>query len=290
MKLIVCVKQISIVTGRSRVDPAANRIVPGDLVHALNPHDEAAVEEALKIREKHGGTVTTLTLGPPRAEAALRWCVAMGADKAVHIVDENPGDRGPWVVSMGLAEVIRSLEYDLVLFGRMAIDDEMGLVGAFVADLLDLPLVMAAASVALDLHERKARVQRVLERGSREVVECVLPAVVTVDRCLNRPRYPTLAGRRAGERHEILKIDSRSLGNLLPGEDEPPTLEILRVAPPKIRPRKILAPDDDSSAAGRIQWILSGGMKQKKSAPITGDPARLAEGIIDFLKERNLLR
>lgn len=288
MKIIVCVKQVSIITARSGVDPATKRLVSGDLVYTLNPHDEVAVEEALKNRERHGGTVTVLTLGPPRAEAALRWCIAMGADEAVHIVDGNPWDLDPWAVSMALAKVIREFEYDLILFGRMAIDDEMGLVGTFVAELLGLPVVTAAAVVALCPKERKACVHRLLEKGNREIVECGLPAVLTVDRSLNRPRYPTLAGRRTGERHEVRKIDLHRLGGALPGEIEPPTLEILRVAPPKIRPRKILAPDENVSAAGRIQWILSGGMRQKKSAPVTGVPEKLAEGIVDFLKQRNL--
>ena len=120
MNILVCVKQVSIMTTRRGIDPVTNRLLPGELVYTLNPHDEAAVEEALVIREKHGGTVTVLTLGPARAEEALRWCLAMGADDAIHVVDEDSPEMSPFVVSTVLAEVIRGREYDLILFGKLA--------------------------------------------------------------------------------------------------------------------------------------------------------------------------
>lgn len=289
MKIIVCVKQVSIVTTRSGIDPVANRLLPGELVYALNPHDVAAVEEALVIREKHGGTVTVLTLGPARAEEALRWCRAMGADEAIHVVEDASPGMGPFEVSNVLADVLRGLEYDLILFGKMAIDDGMGLTGTFVAESLDLPVVTSVVRVELHPGERRADLHRSLGKGDREVAECFLPAVFTVDMQMNRPRYPTLDGRRTAERGEIRAIRRNREEGMLSGPERVPAVEILRLAPPKIRPKKILAPDENESAASRMQWILSGGVAQKKGGRITGGADMLAEGIMKFLVERKFI-
>src|SRR5512132_739954 len=165
MKIIVCIKQVAILTTRNGIDPAANRLLPGEPVYTLNPHDEAAVEEALRIRETHGGMVTVLTLGPARAEEALRWCLAMGADEAIHAVEEASQEMNPHAVSNVLAEVLRGLEYDLILFGKLAIDDEMGSTGTFVAESLDLPVVTSVVRVELHPGERAAVLQRSLGKG-----------------------------------------------------------------------------------------------------------------------------
>jgi electron transfer flavoprotein beta subunit len=289
MNIIVCVKQVSIITTRSGFDPATNRLLPGELVYTLNPHDEVAVEEALEIREKHGGTVTVLTVGPARAEEALRWCLAMGADEAIHVVEEAPPEMSPFAVSNALAEVIRGLDYDLILFGKLAIDDEMGQTGTFVAELMDLPVVTTVVRVELHPGERRAILHRSLGKGDREVAECCLPAVFTVDMQMNRPRYPTLGGRRMAERREIKAIRRKKEVGALPCRERIPAAEILRLAPPKIRPKKILAPDENESAAGRMQWILSGGVARKRGGRITGDADRLAEGIVEYLVERNFI-
>jgi electron transfer flavoprotein beta subunit len=289
MNIIVCVKQVSIITTRSGFDPATNRLLPGELVYTLNPHDEVAVEEALEIREKHGGTVTVLTVGPARAEEALRWCLAMGADEAIHVVEEAPPEMSPFAVSNALAEVIRGLDYDLILFGKLAIDDEMGQTGTFVAELMDLPVVTTVVRVELHPGERRAILHRSLGKGDREVAECCLPAVFTVDMQMNRPRYPTLGGRRVAERREIRTIRMNKERGTLPCRGNIPAVEILRLAPPKIRPKKILAPDESESASGRMQWILSGGVARKRGGRITGDADRLAEGIVEYLVEKNFI-
>jgi electron transfer flavoprotein beta subunit len=289
MNIIVCVKQVSIITTRSGIDPTTNRLLPGELVYTLNPHDEAAVEEALVIREKNGGTVTLLTLGPPRAEETLRWCLAMGADEAIHVVDEASPEMNPHVVSNILVGVIRDLEYDLILCGKLAIDDEIGSTGTFVAESLDLPVVTSVVRIELHPGERGAVLHRSLEKGDREVAECCLPAVFTVDMQMNRPRYPTLNGRRTAERREIRAIRGNEEEGMRSGQERIPTVEILRLASPKIRPKKILAPGENDSVASRMQWILSGGAAQKKGERITGGADKLAEGIMEFLTERNFI-
>jgi electron transfer flavoprotein beta subunit len=289
MKIIVCVKQVAILTTRNGIDPAANRLLPGEPVYTLNPHDEAAVEEALRIRERHGGAVTVLTLGPARAEEALRWCLAMGADEAIHAVEEASPVMNPHAVSNVLAGVLRGLEYDLILFGKLAIDDEMGSTGTFVAESLDLPVVTSVVRVELHPGERAAVLHRSLGKGDREVAECRLPAVFTVDMQMNRPRYPTLDGRRTAERREIRAIRGNGKEGVRSGPERIPAVEILRLAPPKIRPKKILAPGENDSVASRMQWILAGGAAQKKGERITGGADKLAEGVMEFLAERSFI-
>lgn len=290
MKIIVCVKQVRIVAARSAFDGTPGRLAPGNLVHVLNPCDEAAVEEALRIRDANGGgEITVVTLGPPRAADALRRCLAMGADGAVHVLDGSSRADDPWTVAGALAAVAREIGYDLVLCGRVAVDDGMGVVGTFLAELLGLPVVTGVARIELRPADRLALLERALDRGHRESVECRLPAVFTVDKGLNRPRYPTLAGRRTAGRRRIRTVDLAAADGPAPGGSGLPVPEVVRIAPPKIRPRKILAPDEARSAAGRLQWILSGGRDRKGGGQVAGDPIGLAEGIVAFLRERGLL-
>lgn len=289
MKIIVCVKQVEIVAARSAFDAVPERVAPENLIHALNPCDEAAVEEALRIRDARGGEVTVVSVGPPRAADALRRCLAMGAGDAVHVLDRTSRAVDPWAVSRALATAVRAIGCDLILCGRIAADDGMGVVGTFLAELLELPLVTGVVTIELRTSDRKAVLQRAVGRGNRESVECLLPAVLTIDKAANKPRYPTLAGRRRAERQDIRTLDPDRADVPTPGLDELPVLEIVRLAPPKIRPRKILAPDEEHSAAGRLQWIFSGGRQRKAGDRVTGDPVRLAEGIVAFLRERRFL-
>jgi electron transfer flavoprotein alpha/beta subunit len=137
--------------------------------------------------------------------------------------------------------------------------------------------------------EGRAILHRSLRKGDREVAECCLPAVFTMDMQANRPRYPTLGGRRVAERREIRTICMNKEGGALPCRGIIPAVEIVRLSPPRIRPKKILSPDENESAAGRMQWILSGGVARKTGGRITGDADRLAEGIVEFLVERNFI-
>lgn len=290
MKIVVCVKQVEVVAARSAFEGAQDRLAAGHVIHALNPFDEVAVEEALRIRDGHGGgDVTVVSVGPPRAAFALRHCLAMGADGAVHVVDESCRADDPWTVAGALARVVRGIGCDLILCGLVAVDDGMGVVGTFLAELLGLPVVTGVVKIELRTAARLAFVQRALDRGDRESVECHLPAVLTADKGLNRPRYPTLAGRRRAAKLWIRTVALDIREGEVAGRGESPVLEIVGIAPPKIRPRRILAPDDDSSAAGRLQWILAGGRQRRGGGRVVGDPGELADGIVAFLRERRLL-
>jgi electron transfer flavoprotein beta subunit len=256
----------------------------------VNPYDENAVEEAIRIKEKIGkGEVNIITIGPPRAEDAIRWCLAMGADNAFHIVLDDKKELDPWNTASILAECIKKMEYDLLLFGKKAVDDEMGQVGIFVAELLGLPVVSEVTRLELFFKERRVTVQRALEKGNEEIVECNLPSVFTVDKRLNRPRYPAFPSRKDAYKKIIHRIDLNSLDTLKDKKYRELLIYTIRIAPPKLGPKKILSPDSNLPAAGRMAWVMSGGISKKKGGVLGGDPEKLADGIIDFLKERKII-
>jgi electron transfer flavoprotein beta subunit len=284
MNTIVCVKQIPQIYIKNGYSPKTRGIVSDGLVYVLSPHDEAAVEAALRQKKAGGGDVTVITIGPSRAEGALRWCLAMGVDRAVHILDDNGEDLDPWTRASILAETIKAMDYDLLLFGKKALDDEMGLVGTFVGELLELPVCTAVIQIEL-LETGGARIQRALERGNREEMICPIPAVLTVDQKLNRPRYPTFPARKAAQTASIRQIDIASLTAPFPSGP----INVVRLAAPRVRPKKILAPDSDMSADDQLRFVMTGGMGKKKGGSVGGDPKQMASGIIDFLKEENVI-
>jgi electron transfer flavoprotein beta subunit len=250
----------------------------------INPYDEVAVEEGIRLKEKYGGKVTVITVGPEESESILRWCLAMGADKACHVVEESGKDSDPWRTASALATVIKQRESDILLFGKKALDDELGIAGTFVAELLDLPVVSAVAKIE-SIDKERAIVCRALEKGNRERVVCQVPAVLTVEKTLNHPRYPTFPARKAAKRTDIEKITATPKTNAF----DDLKIETVHLAPPKLRPKKILSPDSNLSAAARINFVMTGGVGSKKGGTMSGDPRQAVAGIIDFLKEKQII-
>jgi electron transfer flavoprotein beta subunit len=282
MKLVVCVKQIPHIYVQSGYDPVSKDLVTEGLVHMINPHDEAAVEEAIRLKEIHGGTVAVVTMGPETCESVLRWGLAMGADGAVHGVDNSGSTPNPWRTASALAQVVRRIGADLVFFGKKALDDELGLTGFFAAELLGFPVVSAVSKI-VSVDPDHVTVLRSLERGNREEVLCPIPAVLTVDKSINRPRYPTFTARKAAGINSIEKwpVPSTDFDHM--------AIETVKLAPPKLKPKKILSPDSSLSAAARINFVMTGGMGQKKGETVAGNPKQMASGIVEFLKERKIV-
>jgi len=285
MKIIVCIKQVAQVYVQNAYDPETRGLVTDGLVYILNPYDEVAVEEALRHKERAGdGEVTVVTVGPERSADALRWCFAMGADEAIHVLSDGEEFTTPWTTAYILADCIGGMEYDMLLFGRKAIDDEMGQVGTLVAELLELPVVTAVVDVSIPDADR-AEVQRTVGRGNREKVTCPIPAVFTVDTKLNRPRYPTFPSRKAARAKPIQRIEMASLSPL-PAH---PGIDVVRLAPPKLRPKRILTPDSSLSPAERMRFVMTGGLGTKKGGSTSGDPEQIASDILDFLEEKQVI-
>jgi electron transfer flavoprotein beta subunit len=290
MKIVVCVKQIVHIYARTGMDPSTYFIADEDRVHIINPLDELAVEEAVRLREARGGEIILLTLGELNAERELRRCFAMGADRMI-CIDASPYEgMDAWTTSVILSAAVRRIGPDLLLCGKQALDDRCGQVGLMIAELLDFPCVSGITRLDLQDEGNRAVVHRGLERGDREVVECSLPAVFTVDKGLNEPRYPPLESLLEAGEKEIEHWDPRGL-------DIEPSLigsrtRVVKVTPPKPRTKKIAAPASSMSAQDRIQMLMGGGAASKKKEDaklIELPPLQAAEKVLEFLIEKKHL-
>jgi electron transfer flavoprotein beta subunit len=192
MNIIVCLKQVPGTT-QVKIDPQTNTLVRQGVESIINPFDTYAIEEAVRIKEKHGGKVTVITMGPPQAEAALREAISVGADEAVLLSDRAFAGADTWATSFTLSRAVLKLApYDLVICGRQTIDGDTGQVGPEMAEMLGIPFVAYVSQVE-EIKDNQIRVRRAIEEG-HEVIEAGLPAVITVSKEINVPRLPSLRG------------------------------------------------------------------------------------------------
>ncbi|MDH4069235.1 MAG: electron transfer flavoprotein subunit beta/FixA family protein [Ignavibacteria bacterium] len=198
MNIAVCVNHVPDTETKVKVGADGKTIDSAGVNYMLNPYDEFAVEEALKLKEKLGGDVTVMSLGPDSHKETLRKALAMGVGKALLLKDE--GVRDSYGIAKGLAEELKSMKPDVVLFGKQSIDYDDAQVGTLVAEMLGLPSV--AVVVKLDVHDGKAVCEREIE-GGHETVETTLPAVFLAQKGLNEPRYPSLKGIMAAKSKPI---------------------------------------------------------------------------------------
>ncbi len=232
MNIVVCIKQVPDTETVIKIAGDGKSIETDDIKWVMNPYDEFGVEEALVIAKEKGGEVTVVGAGPDRVVESLRTALAMGADKAIHIQDEDLYGADPVYVAKLLAKAIEPLGADLIFLGQRAVDDDSGVVGSALAEFLDLPQMSVITSV--ELGEGSVKVERPVE-GQTLVLEGSLPAVVTAQKGLNEPRYASLPG--------IMKAKKKPLETMTPadlGLERADNLEIIAINPPPER------------AAGRI--------------------------------------
>ena len=224
MNILVCVKRVPDTASKLKIAGDGKTIDEAGVQFVVNPYDEFAIEEALRLKEKAGkGEVTVLSVGPADAVTTLRSALAMGADKAIHLKDDAKR-RDPYSVAKTLAKVIEGLspKPDLVFAGRQAVDDQALTVGPMLATFLGLPCVTDI--VKLDASAwPKVTVHREIE-GGHEVVEVEAPAVFTTNKGLNEPRYASLKGIMAAKKKPIeeKKVDFAEEGTLVAKMDYPP--------------------------------------------------------------------
>ena len=211
MNIIVCVKQV-IDTGAA-LTLKEGQVDTEGLPRVLNPYDEFAVEEAVRIREQSPDdtTVTLITLGPDRFKDTLRKGLAMGADQAIHLLDAAFDGLDGLGVATALSKAIGTLEYDLILCGRQAVDDDMAQVGPAMAVLLGIPFVTVVTKLSFAEDRQQAEVTRQIEGGS-EILEAPLPLLITCQKGLNEPRLPSLKGIMAAKKKEITLLDAAAIG------------------------------------------------------------------------------
>jgi len=203
----------------------------------INPYDEYAVEEAIKLRDEHGGEITVISVGEDESVKQIHSALAMGADKAVLIDTDDLDEMDQYTTSRLIHEYLKDKEVDLIIAGNVAIDGGSGQVGPRIAELLDMPYVTSITK--FELNERTATITRDVE-GDTEIVEVALPVLVTAQQGLNEPRYPSLAGIMKAKKKplEELEVDDLDIDE---DDVEPKTKAIEIYLPPKKEAGKILA-------------------------------------------------
>jgi len=211
MDIIVCVKHVpETAEADIRIDSTGKSIEKTGLVFDINEWDDYAVEEAVRIKEKLGGTVTVITVGSEDADSTLRKCLARGADKAIRVTDPKLEGSDGYAIAKVLSKVIKDLPHDLILTGAQAGDDGYAVVGPALAQLLGIP--HATLVKKIELKNGTAVVNRELEGGLEEIVEVKLPAVLTVQTGINEPRYVSIMGIRKAMKKEIKVLSLADIG------------------------------------------------------------------------------
>jgi len=201
MNIIVCIKQVPDTTD-IKIDPIANTLIREGVESIINPFDLYAIEEALRLKEQHGGKIIALSMGPPQVESALRKSISMGVDEIILITDRKFAGADTWATSLTLAEAIKNFgKYDLIFFGQQAVDGDTAQVGPGVAAHLNLPQAGFVRKIE-EISDGKIIVQRLMEDGF-DRIQMSLPAVITVVKDINTPRLPSLRGKRNARKAEM---------------------------------------------------------------------------------------
>lgn len=214
MNIVVCVKQVPDTWSERKLDQDDKTLDRASADGVINELDEYAIEEALQLGEAQGGEVTVLCMGPDKAGESIRKALSMGADKAVHVVDDALHGADAVQTASALAAALRQLEFDLVVLGSESTDARMSVVPAMLAELLGVPQLTYASKVEID--GSAIRIQRQAEYGYDEV-EGTLPAVVSVVEKINEPRYPSFKGIMAAKKKEVASLGASEL-SLDPGQ------------------------------------------------------------------------
>lgn len=252
MKIVVCVKQVPDAKD-VRLDPVTNTLAREGVQSIMNPYDRHALEEAVRLKEKHGGTVTAISMGPPQAAAVLREAVSCGADEAVLVSDRAFAGADTWATTYTLGLAIEKLGgFDLVLCGKQAIDGDTAQVGPGLAFRLNIPYVTCARRISAS-GNRLLRLERLMDDGFDEI-ELPLPALLTVVKEINEPRVPSLKGKMKAKQLQVKILAAADLGAAadqvgLPGSNT----QVVRVFSPEPRgDRAMLA----GTAAEQVEQLL----------------------------------
>ncbi|MDH5494436.1 MAG: electron transfer flavoprotein subunit beta/FixA family protein [Candidatus Bathyarchaeota archaeon] len=211
MDIIVCVKHVpETAEADLKINPAGNAIKKSDLVFDINEWDDYALEEAVQIKEKLGGTVTVITVGSEDADSTLRKCLARGADNAIRLTDQKFEGSDSYAIAKILHKVIKNMSFNIILTGALAGDDGYAATGPILAELLGIS--HATMVKKIELSSDVAKVNRELEGGLEEVVELKLPAVLTIQTGINEPRYVSIMGIRKAMQKETKVLGLAEVG------------------------------------------------------------------------------
>ena len=192
MNIVVCLKQVPGTT-EVKIDPQTNTLIRQGIKNIVNPFDTYALEEGVRVKERYGGKVTAISMGPPQAEEVLREAISTGADEAILLSDTAFAGADTLATAYTLSQAVNRLkQYDIIICGRQTMDGDTGQVGPELAEMLGVPFVAYVSKIE-EIYSEYMRVQRMVEEG-HEVIETPLPAVITVVKEINTPRLPSLRG------------------------------------------------------------------------------------------------
>ncbi len=257
MNIIVCIKQVPDTETQIKIAQDGKSIAEDDIKWVMNPYDEFGVEEALRLKEKFGGEVTVVGLGPKKVTEALRTALAMGADKAVQITDDALTGSDSLAVAKALAAAVKPLEADIIFTGQRGIDEDSGLVGSALAEYLDIPQVSVITKLEVAEDGKTVKACRPVE-GETHVIETTTPVLLTAQKGLNEPRYASLPGIMKAKKKPL---DEKTLADLGLDASEFGTdarkLTIVELTPPPERAAgKIIAGDSPEAKAAELAKLL----------------------------------
>jgi electron transfer flavoprotein beta subunit len=255
MKIVVAIKQVPARDSQLRVNAAGTWIQDSDLNYEINEPDAYALEEGLQLKEKHGGEVIVLCAGPARAAQTIREALAKGADRALHIQEEDLSSADPLALARLMAKALETENPDLILTGLQSDDFGYGQTGVILAELMGLPsatIIMSVEAGSVDGNAAAIKVKRELENGWFQYVEMPLPALLTMQSGSNKLRYATLMGIKKAKSKEIKRLTAGELGG---------------IAAPAIKLERIYMPE-----------------RTKKSQIFDGPPREAAARLVEKLK------
>jgi electron transfer flavoprotein beta subunit len=262
MDLVVCVKRVPETETGIRLKPDGSDIERSGLAYDLNDFDNYALEEALRLKEKHGGAVTVLTVGDASSDETLRQCLAKGADAAVRCwSDDMRGSDGVGIARV-LAAALKGLKHDLVLAGVQSEDEDASIVGPALAEFLHVPSLTVATKV--EVQGPQLKVHRELEGGTLAVVEAPLPAVVTIQTGLNTPRLAALRGILAAKSKPITVKTSQDLGLAGQVGSAAAKTRVTKLAPPPVgQGARMLQGSEEQQAKELVKLLREKGLARR---------------------------
>jgi electron transfer flavoprotein beta subunit len=255
MNSIVCLKEVP--DTETRIEVRDGTVVEQGIQYVVNPYDEFALEEALKWQEQQGGKVTLVSLGPERARESILKGLAMGADEVYQLADDAFQGGDAYATAKALAAAIKKIgDYDVIFCGKQAVDEDNHAVGVMLAEMLDLPHVAVVSKLEIAEDATCAKAERDIE-GGKEVVELPFPAVITTQKGLNEPRYPSFRGIRQARRKPFNQWTVADVG--LEASEVGAAgaqVEVVEVLPPPDRPAGRIIPGEPAEAAAEVVRLL----------------------------------
>ena len=257
MNIIVCIKQVPDTEAQIKIAPDGKSIAETDIKWVMNPYDEYGVEEALRLKEKFGGEVTVVGLGQKRVAETIRTALAMGADKGVLVTDPALDGSDSLAVAKALAAAIKTLSYDMIFTGQRGVDDDSGLVGAAIAEYLDIPQISIITKLEVSEDGKTVKANRPVE-GETLVVEANTPVLITTQKGLNEPRYASLPGIMKAKKKPLEEKSVAALGlNAAEFGKDARKLKIVALTPPPQRAAgKIIDGDSPQTKAAQLAKLL----------------------------------